>query len=75
MRQSDRRKGMNLKRKDAMKDAVKKVKKLKSQNKNEEVLKLLSQAHKAIDKAAKKGVIKKQTASRKKSRLAKFLNK
>lgn len=58
-----------------MKNAIKKIKKLKSENKTEEALKLTSQAYKAIDKAAKAGVIKKQAASRKKSRLAKFLNK
>jgi small subunit ribosomal protein S20 len=35
----------------------------------------LSKAFKAIDKAAKRGVIKKNTAARKKSRLAKALAK
>lgn len=58
-----------------MKDNVKEIKKLKSAGKTEEALKLISQAYKAIDKAAKRGVIKKNTASRKKSRLAKFLKK
>ncbi|MBU4223794.1 30S ribosomal protein S20 [Patescibacteria group bacterium] len=75
LRQSIKRKETNLKRKDEMKNAIKKIKKLKSENKTEETLKLTSQAYKAIDKAAKAGVIKKQAASRKKSRLAKFLNK
>jgi small subunit ribosomal protein S20 len=75
LRQSIKRKETNLKKKEAMKNAIKKIKKLKSENKTEEALKLTSQAYKAIDKAAKGGVIKKQAASRKKSRLAKFLNK
>lgn len=35
----------------------------------------LSEAFKAIDKAAKRGIIKKNTADRKKSRLAKALAK
>ena len=35
----------------------------------------LKEAYKAIDKAAKRGVIKKNTAARKKSRLAKALGK
>ena len=35
----------------------------------------LANAYKAIDKAAKRGTIKKQTAARKKSRLAKLVNK
>jgi small subunit ribosomal protein S20 len=41
----------------------------------EEVLKLLDTAKSTIQKAAKKGVIKKETASRKISRLAKQANK
>ena len=58
-----------------MKSVVKKIKKLKLEGKTDEALKLLSDAYKAIDKASKKGVIKKRTASRKKSRLTKFLKK
>ena len=53
----------------AMKDAVKEVKKVAVAG-VDEVTDLLSKAYKAIDKAAKRGVIKKNTASRKKSRLA-----
>jgi len=52
-----------------MKDIVKDVKKLVVAGKKEEALKNLSAAYKAIDKAAKRGVIKKNTAARKKSRL------
>ena len=43
--------------------------------KKEEAKKLIPALYKAIDKAAKRGVIKKRTASRKKSRLVKFLGK
>jgi len=68
LRQSKRRKKINLKRKEAFKDAIKEVRKLKS-------LEALSLAYKAIDKAAKRGVIKKNAANRKKSRLAKLLKK
>lgn len=68
LRQSIRRKKINLRRKGAFKDAIKEARKLKS---NE----ALSLAYKAIDKAAKRGVIKKNTANRKKSRLAKLLKK
>ena len=57
-----------------MKAAVKTVRKLKTENKDE-ALKQLSSAYKAIDKAAKRGVIKKGAADRKKSRLTKFLGK
>ena len=58
-----------------MKEAVKKARLLKMGGKNEEAKIFLSRAYQAIDKAAKRGVIKKNTAGRKKSRLAKFINK
>lgn len=74
LRQSWRKREFNLKRLNEMKAAVKSAKKSKEE-KNEELPKLISSAYKAIDKAAKKGVIKKGAADRKKSRLAKFLNK
>jgi small subunit ribosomal protein S20 len=59
----------NLRRKRALIDATKDVKKLIITN-VAEAEKNLSIAFKAIDKAAKRGIIKKNTASRKKSRLA-----
>ena len=58
-----------------MKLAIKDTKKIAIDKKPAEALKKLSEAYKAIDKAAKRGIIKKNTASRKKSRLAKFLKK
>jgi len=57
-----------------MKASVKTVRKLKTENKDE-ALKQLAVAYKAIDKAAKRGIIKKGAADRKKSRLARFLGK
>lgn len=54
-----------------MKDVLKETKKLLSASKNEEAKKLLPKVYKALDKAAKTGVIKKNAASRKKSRLSK----
>ena len=74
LRQSFRKRDFNLKRLNEMKAAVKTVRKLKTENKDE-ALKQLSVAYKAIDKAAKRGVIKKGAADRKKSRLTKFLGK
>lgn len=73
LRQSFRKREFNLKRLNEMKAAVKIVKKSK-QNGGADVA-ALSVAYKAIDKAAKRGVIKKGAADRKKSRLAKFLAK
>ncbi|MFH0803943.1 MAG: 30S ribosomal protein S20 [Candidatus Tagabacteria bacterium] len=72
LRQSKRRQVRNLKRKRAAKDIVKKIKKLIAVKKIKEAEKLVPLAYKAIDKAAKTGVIKKNAASRKKSRLMKI---
>ncbi|TSC53748.1 MAG: small subunit ribosomal protein S20 [Parcubacteria group bacterium LiPW_39] len=58
-----------------MKEALKKVKKLVSAGRKDEAKKLIPAAYQAIDKAAKRGVIKQNTAARKKSRLMKLLNK
>ena len=66
---------MNLQRKKALKNIVVKIKKLKAEGKKTEAEKLISLAYKAIDKAAKRGIIKRGAASRKKSRLIKFLRK
>lgn len=66
---------MNLQRKKALKDIVVKIKKLKAEGKKTEAEKLIFLAYKAIDKAAKRGIIKRGAASRKKSRLIKFIRK
>ena len=63
LRVSARKRLLNDRRRRAMKVAVKSVKVTKTADE-------LSKAYQAIDKAAKRGVIKKNTASRKKSRLA-----
>ena len=54
---------------------MKKIKKLIVAKKTEEAQKLIPLAYKAIDKSAKTGVIKKNTAARKKSRLMRNLQK
>jgi len=46
-----------------------------SEKKIEEAKKLLPQVYKVLDKAAKTKLIKKNTASRKKSRIAKLIAK
>ncbi len=74
LRQNITRKKRNIQRKNKIKNLVKEVRSLVSQKKSGEAKKLLPQLYKALDKAAKKGVIKKYAASRKKSRLTKFLN-
>ena len=75
LRASKRKRTFNLRRKKAISDVVKKVKKLELSKKLDEASKLLPQAYKAIDKAVKRGILKKNTAARKKSRLASLLNK
>ena len=71
LRQSERRRERNLLKKEAFKDAIKKIKKLVQADKIDEAKKLIPEAYKAIDKAAKTGVLKKNNAARKKSRLMK----
>ncbi|MEK7203333.1 MAG: 30S ribosomal protein S20 [Patescibacteria group bacterium] len=64
----------NKKIKDNLKDLVKKSRKT-IEAKDVKAKELVSQTLKALDKAAQKGVIKKNTANRKKSRLQQKLNK
>lgn len=74
MRQSARRAAFNLRTKNKMKGAVKAVRMTVAENATT-AQEDLKKAFKALDKAAKKGVIHKNTADRKKSRLAKAVAK
>lgn len=73
LRQSVQRKKRNLQRKRKIKDLIKEIRNLVAQKKITEAKKLLPQLYQALDKAAKVKTIKKNTASRKKSRLTKLL--
>lgn len=75
MRQSRRRNTINLRTKDKFKAATKKVRKSISEANVDEAVKALRDAMAALDKAVKKNVIHKNTASRRKSRLARAINK
>lgn len=66
---SEKRRVYNVRRKGAMNDAVKGVHKALKEGDTKKASEMLPTAYKAIDKAMKRGVIKKNTASRKKSRL------
>lgn len=57
-----------------LKNLLKKVKVLVAEKKNQEAKKLLPQVYKLLDKAAKTGLIKKNTANRKKSRITKLIS-
>lgn len=72
LRQAIKRAALNKSRKDAFKKAVKATAKAQTL---EEAKKLVVAAQKALDKAAKHGTIKKNTAGRKLSRLMKKVNK
>lgn len=65
----------NLRRKTKMVKAEKSVKKAVLGKGKQDAKTTLSLAYKAIDKAMKRGVIKKNTAARKKSQLAKLAGK
>ena len=71
-RVADRKRAVNDRTKKVLKEGVKGIQKLVSDKKWSDAKKSLSEAYSAIDKAAKKGVIKKNTASRKKARLARM---
>ena len=75
LRQNVKRRARNLVYKTKIKNLIKEIRSLVSEEKIEEAKKLLPPVYKILDKAAKVGVIKKNTASRKKSRLTKLVNK
>ncbi len=70
IRSAARKHVFNLRRKDALRDTTKELLKLLVAKDVAAAEKLLPAAYKAIDKAAKRGVIKGNTADRKKARLA-----
>jgi small subunit ribosomal protein S20 len=70
LRQNVRRRLQNLRRKEAYKKAVKDFRKLVVAKKIDEAKNYLTKVYQALDKAAKTNVIKKNKASRLKSRLS-----
>ncbi len=74
LRASARKRVLNDARRDAVRSATKNLKKLAATG-GSEAAKALSEAYKAVDKALKRGLIKKNTAARRKSQLAKLLKK
>jgi small subunit ribosomal protein S20 len=73
LRSSKRKKVFNLRRKNEMQDVIKQYKKLVVAKKTDEAQKMIPRLQQVIDKAKKRGLIKKNTASRKKSRLIKTI--
>lgn len=75
LRNSARRRVENDRRRKDMRSVIKDIKSLVSSGEAKTAQEKLSTAYKAIDKASKKGIIKKNNASRKKSRLASLIKK
>ncbi|PIU79443.1 MAG: 30S ribosomal protein S20 [Candidatus Moranbacteria bacterium CG_4_10_14_3_um_filter_44_15] len=75
LRASRKRAAQNAKIKKTFKEAVKKISDLAKAGKIEDAKKMFPSVQKALDKAAKVGVITKNTAARKKSRLVKMMKK
>jgi len=70
-RAAEKRRVFNARRKKTMKDALKSVEKMVVAKDVSGASKLLPDLYQAIDKAAKRGTIKPNTAARMKSRLSK----
>ena len=75
IRQSAKRKEHNIVYKDKIKKLVKEARALVLAKKMADAKKLLPAIYEAFDKAAKVGIIKKNNASRHKSRLTKLIDK
>lgn len=73
LRGSKSKRVFNLRRLRTMKENTQQVQTSVQEKKIKEARESLSKAHKSIDKAAKRGVIKKNNANRKKSKLSKLV--
>ena len=75
LRQNKRRRIKNVKQSRSLKDEVKTLKKLVAAKDKKSAGEALPKVYKALDKAVKTNLLKKNTASRMKSRLTKTVNK
>ena len=75
LRQSKKRRVQNISKKDAYKIAVKEFKRLLTAGKFDEAKQFLSKVYQKLDKATKANVIKKNKASRLKSKASKLLTR
>jgi small subunit ribosomal protein S20 len=73
LRQAKRRQAQNMRRKEAFRILVKEFRRAVTAKEFDKAKELLPKAYKALDKAAKSKTIKKNKASRLKSRLAKSM--
>ncbi len=75
LRQNQRRNKRNIARKQRIKKVFKEIQKLVIEKKQKEAKALLSNFYKVLDKAVKTGLMKKNTAGRRKSRITQLINK
>jgi small subunit ribosomal protein S20 len=75
LRQNERRRALNVKRKTKLKSAVKEFRKLTAAKSKDEAVKALSAVFKVADKVAKTDFIKKNKANRIKSRATHLFKK
>lgn len=73
VRQSGRKRERNLGQRTKMKELLKEVKGFVAEGKIKEAKEILPRIYKVLDKASKNGLIKKNTASRSKSRIARSI--
>lgn len=73
LRVSGRKAKVNLVRKNTMKKALRDLRKTIDDNKGKEAKEMLPTVYKAIDKAAKRGIIKPNNAARKKARASRMI--
>lgn len=75
LRQNKRRRARNVKQSRSLKDEIKALKKLMAKKDKKGASGALPKVYKALDKAVKTNLVKKNTAARLKSRLTKAVNK
>ena len=75
LRAASKKQVFNIRRANKVDETVKKIKKLVAAGKSNEAKALLPKAYQALDKAVKGGTIKKNNASRNKSRLSLLVKK
>lgn len=75
LRSSKRKRQFNIAKKELINKAIKQVKKLLSEKKIKEARALMPQVQKILDKSVKTGLLKKNTSSRKKSRISAMIKR
>jgi len=75
LRGSEKKRVFNIRRKRNIKDVIRSIEKFVLGGEVDKAEELLPTAYKALDKAAKENTIKKNNASRKKSRLSAFIKR